>query len=106
MIYLGSTSTYIKVGYPSSASLIKFGINEVVMTEEAVLNWDRVVHKNVRASDRSDVGTIIQIAGDSIRIMQGTKRQYNVPKKLVDGFDGSEVTLSIPFSEMRNYEVR
>jgi len=59
------------------------------MTEEAVLNWDRVVHKNVRASDRSDVGTIIQIGGDSIRIMQGPNRQYDVPKSHVEGFDGS-----------------
>jgi hypothetical protein len=76
------------------------------MTEEPGLNWDRVIHKNVRGSDRSDVGTIIQIAGDSIRIMRGTHRQYDIPKRLVDGFDGSEVELSIPLSEIGNYEVK
>jgi len=76
------------------------------MPEEPVLNWDRVVHKNVRGSDRSDVGTIIQIAGDTIRVMKGTNRQYDIPKRFVDGFDGSEVELSIPLSEMRNYEVK
>jgi hypothetical protein len=76
------------------------------MTEEPVLNWDRIVHKNVRASDGSDVGTVIQVAGDRIRIMQGTNRQYDVQKHLVDGFNGSEVELSIPLSEMRNYEVK
>ena len=75
------------------------------MTEEAVLNWDRVVHKNVRASDRSDVGTIIQIAGDSIRIMQGTRRQYEIPKSHVEGFDGSEVYLDIPYTELSKYKV-
>jgi hypothetical protein len=75
------------------------------MTEEAVLNWDRVVHKNVRASDRSDVGTIIQIAGDSIRIMQGAKRQYEIPKSHVEGFDGSEVYLDIPYTELSKYKV-
>jgi hypothetical protein len=104
--YLGGTSSDIRVGYPSSASLIRFSTNYHVMTEEPVLDWDRVIHKNVRASDMSDVGNIIQIAGDSIRIMEGSKRQYNVPKRLVDGFDGSEVTLRVPYSEMRNYEVR
>jgi len=52
------------------------------------------------------VGTIIQIAGDTIRVMKGTNRQYDIPKRLVDGFDGSEVELSIPLSEMRNYEVK
>ena len=75
------------------------------MTEEAVLNWDRVVHKNVRASDRSDVGTIIQIARDSIRIMQGVNRQYEVPKSHVDGFDGSEVYLDSSYSKVAKYKV-
>lgn len=74
------------------------------MTEEAVLNWDRVVHKNVRTSDRSDVGTIIQIAGDSIRIVQGRNKQCNVPKSHVDAFDGSGVYLDIPYSEMARYK--
>lgn len=76
------------------------------MVEEAVLNWDRVVHKNVRASDRSDVGTIIQIAADTIRIMQGANRQYEVPKSHVEGFDGSEVYLDIPYPEIRRYKVK
>jgi hypothetical protein len=75
------------------------------MTEEPVLNWDRVVHKNVRGSDRSDVGTIIQIARDSIRIMHGPNRQYEVPKSHVEGFDGSEVYLDIPYSEIGKYKV-
>lgn len=75
------------------------------MTEDAVLNWDRVVHKNVRTSDRSDVGSIIQVAGENIRIMQGVNRQYDVPKIHVEGFDGSEVYLDIPYSEIGRYKV-
>jgi hypothetical protein len=74
------------------------------MTEDAVLNWDRVVHKNVRTSDRSDVGSIIQVAGENIRIMQGVNRQYDVPKIHVEGFDGSEVYLDIPYSEIGRYK--
>ena len=74
------------------------------MTEEPVLDWDRIVHKNVRANDRSDVGTIIHITGDNIRIM--ARKQYDVPKQLVDGFDGSEVRLNIPYSEIGNYVVK
>lgn len=74
------------------------------MVEEAVINWDRVVYKNVRASDRSDVGTIIQVAANSIRIMQGASRQYEVPKSHVEGFDGSEVYRDIPYSEIGKYK--
>ncbi len=40
-----------------------------------------------------DVGTIIAILGDAITILQGTKREYQVPKSHVEGFNGSEVFL-------------
>ena len=76
------------------------------MVEDVVLNWDRIVHKNVRSSDGQDAGNIVHIAGDNLRIMRGTSRQYDIPKHLVDGFDGSEVHLSIPLSEMGNYEAK
>ena len=58
------------------------------MTEEPViLNWDRIVHKNVRSKDMDDAGNVIAIAGDSITIFQGTKREYRVPKSHVQGFN-------------------
>ena len=72
---------------------------------EAVSDWDRVVHKNVRSSDGADVGTVIQVAGDRVRIMLGTSRQYEVPKSKVEGFDGSEVHLSLPYSQIKQYKV-
>jgi hypothetical protein len=71
---------------------------------EAVLNWDRVIHKNVRSSDRVDVGNIIQIGSDTLTIMQGATRLYTVPKSHVEGFNGSEVFLDIPFDELKNYK--
>jgi hypothetical protein len=72
---------------------------------DAVYNWDRVVHKNVRSSDGADVGTIIQVAGDKVRIMLGTNNQYEVPKSTVEGFDGSEVQLSVPYAQIGQYKV-
>ena len=75
------------------------------MPEDVVLNWDRLVHKNARSSDGQDAGNIVHIAGDNLRIMQGSSRQFEIPKRYVDGFDGSEAHLSIPLSEMRNYKV-
>jgi len=72
---------------------------------EAVSDWDRIVHKNVRSSDEADVGTVIQVAGDMVRIMLGTRRQYEVPKSTVEGFDGSEVHLSVPYAQIKQYQV-
>ena len=75
------------------------------MSEPAILHWERVMHKNVRSSDGADIGNIISEAGDTITIMQGASREYNVPKSAVDGFDGSEVLLSIPYTEVLRYKV-
>ena len=36
---------------------------------------------------------------------QGSKRQYEIPKSHVEGFDGSEVYLDIPYSEVSKYKV-
>lgn len=71
---------------------------------EAVLNWDRILHKNVRSKDLVDVGNIIHIEGDMITIMQGASRQYKIPKSAVEGFNGSEVFLDLPFRDLMNYK--
>lgn len=71
---------------------------------EAVLNWDRIVHKNVRSKDMMDVGNVIQITEGDIIIMQGASRQYKVPKSYVEGFNGSEVFLSLLFGDMKGFK--
>ena len=75
------------------------------MSEPAILHWERVIHKNVRSSDGADIGNIISEAGDTFTVMQGANREYKVPKSEVDGFDGSEVLLSIPYKEVMRYKV-
>jgi hypothetical protein len=37
--------------------------------------------------------------------MQGASREYNIPKSAVEAFDGSELYISIPFSEVLRYKV-
>lgn len=75
------------------------------MSEPVILDWDRVIHKNVRSEDGTDVGNIISESGDTFTVMQGAKREYNIPKSAVEGFNGSEVSLSIPFAEVMRYKV-
>ena len=74
------------------------------MSEPVVPRWDRVIHKNVRSKDRVDIGNIISESGDTFTVMQGTNREYNIPKSTVEGFDGSELYLSIPYSEVQKYQ--
>jgi hypothetical protein len=75
------------------------------MSEPVIRRWERVVHKNVRSNDRIDIGNVISEAGDTFTVMQGASREYNIPKSVVEGFDGSELYLSIPYSEVQKYKV-
>ena len=74
--------------------------------EPVILNWDRIVHKNVRSKDMQDVGTVIAILGDVITILHGTNREYQIPKSHVEGFNGSEVFLDLSFNDvLKSYKV-
>jgi hypothetical protein len=75
------------------------------MSEPVIQRWDRVIHKNVRSKDRIDIGNIISESGETFTVMQGAKREYNIPKSAVEAFDGSEVYLSIAYSEVLRYKV-
>ena len=75
------------------------------MSEPAILHWERVIHKNVRSKDGYDIGNIISEAGDTMTVMQGSSREYNIPKSAAEGFNGSEVQLSMTYSEVQSYKV-
>jgi hypothetical protein len=75
------------------------------MSEPVIQHWDRVIHKNVRSKERTDIGNVISESGDTFTVMQGAKREYNIPKSAVEGFDGSELYLSISYSEVQRYKV-
>ena len=75
------------------------------MSEPVILHWERVIHKNVRSKDGYDIGNIISEAGDTMTVMQGASREYNIPKSAVDGFDGSEVHLSMTYSDVQAHKV-
>jgi hypothetical protein len=76
------------------------------MGDPVILRWDRVIHKNVRSNDRIDIGNVISESGDTFTVMQGTSKEYNIPKSAVEGFDGSELYLSVSYSEVQKYLVR
>ena len=75
------------------------------MSKPVIQRWERIIHKNVRSKDRIDIGNIISEAGETFTVMQGANREYNIPKSAVEAFDGSELYLSIPFSEVLRYKV-
>jgi hypothetical protein len=76
------------------------------MSEDAVVNRDDIVHKNVRSKDGQDAGNVEVIEGNTVVITsEGDRQKYNVPKSEIEGYNGAEVSLKIPFGELKKYKV-
>jgi uncharacterized protein (TIGR02271 family) len=64
---------------------------------DAVVNWDRIIHKNVRTLDNQGIGKVIALPNDEDTIIissQSGSEQYKIPKSAVSGFNGAEVLLN------------
>jgi hypothetical protein len=77
------------------------------MSEDSpVLDWDRIVHKNVRSRDGQDAGNVDAVDADSIVIItEGARKEYKLPKSEVDGFNGAEVFLKLSIAELEKFKV-
>ena len=73
---------------------------------DAIVNWQAIVHKNVRSKDGQDAGNVDAIMGDIVVITtQGDRREYNLPKTQVGGFNGAEVFIKNTLDELERYRV-
>jgi uncharacterized protein (TIGR02271 family) len=63
---------------------------------DAVVNWDRIIYKNVRTLDNQGMGKVIAVPNDEDTIIissQSGGEQYKIPRSCVSGFNGAEVLL-------------
>jgi hypothetical protein len=76
------------------------------MSEDAVRDWESTIHKNVRSKDGQDAGNVDAIEGDTVVITsEGDRKEYNLPKSQVEGYNGAEASLKITFGELEKYKV-
>ena len=76
------------------------------MSEDAVVDWESIIHKNVRSKDGQDAGNVDAIEGNTVVITsEGDRKEYNLPKSQVEGYNGAEVFLKITFGELEQYKV-
>jgi hypothetical protein len=76
------------------------------MSDSPVVDWEAIVHKNVRSKDRADVGNVDAIETDAIVIItEGARGEYRIPKSEVEGFDGAEVVLRPNIDELKKYKI-
>lgn len=76
------------------------------MAEDSVYNWDAIIHKNVRSKDGRDAGNVDAIEGNTVIITsQGDRKEYNIPKSQIEGYNGSEVSLTMDFDDLEKFRV-
>ncbi|MGH9966009.1 MAG: hypothetical protein ACRD5E_14450 [Nitrososphaeraceae archaeon] len=72
----------------------------------AIVNWEAIVHKNVSSKDGQDAGNVDAILGDIVVITtKGDRREYNLPKTQVGGFNVAEVFIKNTLDELERYRV-
>jgi hypothetical protein len=73
-------------------------------SDQPVVDWESIIHKNVRAADGESSGNIVAVEGDTVFIESaGDRTHVQIPKSLVAGYNGAEVTLKVPRAELREY---
>lgn len=75
------------------------------LPEPAVLNWDKIIHKNARTKDGEPLGYIASEDKDFILILASGSREYKIPNPHVEAFDGSQVFLDLEFGEVSRYKI-
>ena len=69
---------------------------------DIIPNWEVIIHKNARTSDGGDAGNVIEVEVDTLTLERGPTAEYVIPKSAVEGFNGSEVSLTISLKELNN----
>lgn len=71
--------------------------------EGVPLSWDKIIGKEVRSSDKKDLGKVESISTDYIEVKEGvvSKKHYFVPKYYIQGYDGDKLYASLPKDELR-----
>jgi hypothetical protein len=75
------------------------------LEEPVIQRWDRVIHKGVRTNDGEPVGFIAAEEEGAIFVLASRFKEYRIPKAHVSSFDGSNVHLDLPLSELTQYRI-
>jgi hypothetical protein len=70
-----------------------------------VANWESVIHKIVRSNEGNLIGNVDAIDENSILVStEGGRTRYKIPKHIVQGFDGHEVSLNIQKAKLERFK--
>lgn len=68
-------------------------------------NWESVIHKIVRSNEGNLIGNVDAVDENSILVSsEGGRTRYKIPKHIVQGFDGHEVSLNIQKTKLERFK--
>src|SRR5918995_819087 len=81
--------------------------NESVVSESPKMSWDQVIDKEVKTSDKKELGKIKSVGDYFVEVEDGVirKKHYFVPKKYLHEYDGDTVYASLDKDQIKqNYQ--
>ena len=70
-----------------------------------MVNWESVIHKIVRSNEGNLIGNVDAVDENSILVSsEGGRTRYKIPKHIVQGFDGHEVSLNIQKTKLERFK--
>jgi hypothetical protein len=68
-----------------------------------VISWDKAIGKEVKSSDKKDVGKIESVTTEYIQTKEGlvSKKYYFIPKQYVQKFDGDSIWVSLTKDDLK-----
>jgi hypothetical protein len=70
-----------------------------------VANWESVIHKIVRSNEGNLIGNVDAVDENSILVSsEGGRTRYKIPKHIVQGFDGQEVSLDTQKTKLERFK--
>ena len=72
---------------------------------DSVPNWESVIQKTVRSSEGNLIGNVDAIDENSILVStEGGRTRYKIPKHIVQGFDGHQVSLNVQKAVLERFK--
>jgi hypothetical protein len=72
---------------------------------DSVANWESTIQKTVRSSEGNLIGNVDAVDENSIVVStDGGRTRYKIPKHIVQGFDGHQVSLNVQKPELERFK--
>jgi hypothetical protein len=72
---------------------------------ERIADWEAIIHKTVRSSNGNLIGSVDAVDDNSILVStEGAKTRYKIPKHVVQGFDGHQVSINVQKPELERFK--